>query len=225
MPYAQVYASITSQLMDHVLVLHGAVAYLVVALLCFGEAAVMLGFVVPGETAVIVGGVLASRHHVDLSTMAVVVVAAAIIGDTVGYEVGKHLGPKILALRPLRKRAPTIERGTEFLRRRGFVGVFIGRFTALFRAMVPGLAGMSNMAYPKFLVANAAGGIVWGVTYTLLGYFVGQSIEHLTGTVSFVLLGVVVVGLVALRIRRRLLDGRTSAVHSSPADRSAGSGS
>lgn len=188
-------------------------AYLIVGLLCFGEAAIMLGFILPGETAVIVGGVLASRHHVALLTMVIVVVACAIIGDTVGYEVGKHLGPRILALKPLRKRAASIDRGREFLRRRGMIGVFIGRFTALFRAMVPGLAGMSNMPYPKFLVANATGGIIWGTTYTLLGYFVGQSIEKLTRTASLILLGVVVAGLLALHLRRRFKERQSAAAY------------
>ena len=204
-------ASITSWLMDRILVLHGPVAYLIVGLLCFGEAAIMLGFVIPGETAVIVGGVLASRHHVALVVMVIVVVACAIIGDSVGYEVGKHLGPRILALRPLKKRAASIERGRDFLRRRGMLGVFIGRFTALFRAMVPGLAGMSGMSYPRFLIANAAGGIIWGTLFTLLGYFVGQSIEKLTGTASLIVLGVVVVGLVALHFRRRAKERRLAA--------------
>lgn len=205
-------ASITSWLTDHVLVLHGPVAYVIVGLLCFAEAAIMLGFVIPGETAVILGGVLASRHHVSLAGMVIVVVACAIVGDSVGYEVGKLLGPKILTLKPLRKRAGTIVHGREFLQRRGTVGVFIGRFTALLRALVPGLAGMSGMAYPKFLVANAAGGIVWGTLYTLLGYFIGQSIEGLTGDLSLVVLGAAVVVLVALYLRRRIKERRLEAL-------------
>jgi membrane protein DedA with SNARE-associated domain len=82
-------ASITTRLVDHVLVLHGFLGYLFVGLLCFGEAAFMLGFVLPGETAVIVGGVLASRHHASLPIMVIVVVLSAIVGDSVGYEVGK----------------------------------------------------------------------------------------------------------------------------------------
>lgn len=213
-------ASITTNLVDHVLVLHGFLAYLIVGLLCFGEAAIMLGFVVPGETAVIVGGVLASHDHVSLPIMVVVVVACAIIGDSVGYEVGKHLGPRILALKPLRKRAAAIERGRDFLRRRGMLGVFIGRFTALLRAMVPGLAGMSDMPYPQFLVANAAGGIIWGTAFTLLGYFIGQSIEKLTGTASLILLGVIVAAAIALRIRSRIKERRMEAAF----DESAGKG-
>jgi membrane protein DedA with SNARE-associated domain len=211
-------ASITTRLVDHVLVLHGFVAYLIVGLLCFGEAAIMLGFVIPGETAVVIGGVLASRHHVGLPLMVVVVVLCAIVGDSVGYEVGKHLGPRILSVKPLRKRAARIEQGQEFLRRRGMVGVFIGRFTALLRAMVPGLAGMSGMHYPKFLLANAAGGIIWGTMFTLLGYFVGQSIENLTGTASLVLLGAIGLLVLGLHVRSKARERRLAIAESQSTD-------
>ena len=127
-PIAAAVASITTDILDRVLVLHGFLAYLAVGLLCFGEAAVMLGFVLPGETAVITGGILASRNHEALPLMIVVVVVCAIAGDSIGYEVGKILGPRILTLKPMRKRAASIERGRDFLRRRGMAGVFLGRF-------------------------------------------------------------------------------------------------
>lgn len=201
-------ASITTNLLDHVLVLHGWLAYLIVGVLCFGEAAFMLGFVLPGETAVIIGGVLASRHHVALPIMIVVVAVCAIVGDTVGYEVGKYLGPRILTLKPMQKRAASIDRGREFLRRRGMIGVFLGRFTAFLRAMVPGLAGMSGMHYPRFLVANAAGGIIWGTTFTLLGYFIGTSIERVTGPVSLGLLALIALVLIGLHLRSKYAERR-----------------
>jgi membrane-associated protein len=215
-------ASITTNLMDHVLVLHGFVAYLVVGLFCFGEAAFMLGFVIPGETAVVIGGVLASRGRVSLPVMVVVVVLCAIAGDSVGYEVGRVLGPRILALRPLQKRRAAIESGQDFLRRRGVFGVFIGRFTAFLRAMVPGLAGMSGMHYPRFLAANASGGIVWGTTFTLLGYFIGQSIERVTGPVSLVILAAIAITLIGLHVRSRVRNRRLEAAKPADADGRAG---
>jgi membrane-associated protein len=207
-------ASIATNLVDHVLVLHGPVAYVIVGLLCFGEAAVMLGFVIPGETAVVIGGVLASRHNVSLPAILLVVVVCAIVGDTVGYEVGKLLGPRILSLNLLQRRAANIERGRDFLRRRGMIGVFLGRFSAFLRAMVPGLAGMSGMHYPRFLLANAAGGIAWGTTFTLLGYFIGTSIETLTGPVSLALLGVIVLVVLGLHVRSKVRERRLEAAGS-----------
>lgn len=193
----------TKTILDHVLVLHGLAAYAVVGALCFGEAAVLLGFVLPGETAVIVGGVLASQHKVSLPVMATVVLVAAISGDSVGFEVGRHFGPWLLRRRILARRAEPIQRGRRFLERHGGLAVFVGRFTALLRAMVPGLAGMSAMPYPRFLAANAAGGVTWGISYTLLGYFVGTAVESASGKASAILLGAIVIALGAVRLMNR----------------------
>ena len=140
---------------------HGPVAYVVCGLLVFGEAAVLLGFVIPGETAALIGGVLASLHHVNLILMLVVVVACAIVGDSVGYEVGKVLGPWLVERRPLRGH-PGVNRGQALLARRGGPAVFLGRWVALARALVPGLSGMSGMRYRTFLAYNAMGGICGG---------------------------------------------------------------
>ena len=155
---------------------HGPVAYVVCGLLVFGEAAVLLGFVIPGETAALIGGVLASLHHVDLVLMVAVIVVCAIVGDSVGYEVGKWLGPWLVEHRPLRGH-PGVRRGQDLLARRGGPAVFLGRWLALARALVPGLAGMSGMRYRTFLAYNAAGGTVWGITFVLIGYAAGTSVR------------------------------------------------
>ena len=92
--------------------------------------------------------------------------------------------------------------------------MFVGRFSAFLRAVVPGLAGMSKMRYRIFLPANVLGGICWGTLYVLLGYFVGQSVEKASGYASDALLGLIVVVIVVLFVRhrrraaRRRRDGR-----------------
>jgi membrane-associated protein len=172
---------------------HGPWAYVVCGLLVFGEAAVLLGFVIPGETAALVGGVLASLHHVDLALMVVVVVVCAIVGDTVGFEVGKAFGPWLLERRPLRGQAG-VRRGQDLLARRGGPAVFLGRWVALARAMVPGLAGMSGMRYRTFLAYNALGGFVWGTTFVMIGYVAGASYAKVAKTIGeYSLVGVAVV--------------------------------
>jgi membrane-associated protein len=93
--------------------------------------------------------------------MMVSVVAAAIVGDSVGYEVGRHFGPRLVASRMLRSRRERLDRARQFLARRGGAAVFLGRFVAFFRAVMLALAGTAEMRYPRFLVYNAAGGIVW----------------------------------------------------------------
>lgn len=199
-----------SSLLAPLLGLHGAAAYVIVAALCFGEAAVLLGFVLPGETAVVLGGVLASEHHVNLVAMLVLVVVAAIVGDSVGYAVGKRFGPALLRHRLLRDR-PGVDRARDFLRRRGSVAVFLGRFTAVFRALIPGIAGMSDVPYRQFFLANALGGLIWGVAYTLAGYAVGLSYKKVLSDASIastVIIVAAVVLLVAWQVRRRVREHR-----------------
>jgi len=197
-----------NSLLHGVLSLRGTWAYVIVGAICFGEASVFVGFVLPGETAVVVGGVLASLHRVSLITMVVTVVICAVMGDSVGYEVGRRFGPALLRRLP-RKARRRAEEGRNFLERRGGPAVFLGRFTALFRAVIPGAAGLSAMPYRTFLAWNALGGLCWGVGFTMAGFVAGRSYERVisvAGTASssiIVLLVVVIVGLVIWRRVRR----------------------
>jgi membrane protein DedA with SNARE-associated domain len=194
---------VLSRLLQPLLSLSGWEAYALVGLLVFAEDSIMLGFVFPGETAAILGGVLASKGGVSLAGILAVVVVCAIAGDSTGYAVGHRWGHQLLRVGPLKKREKGIATALDQLRRRGATAVFVGRFSAFLRAVIPGLAGMSRMHYPLFLGANAAGGVVWGVTFVLLGYFVGQRIEKATGIASDILLALIVLVIVFLVIRHR----------------------
>jgi membrane protein DedA with SNARE-associated domain len=200
-----------SSVLHSVLDLHSWSAYLLVGFLAFAEAAVFVGFVLPGETAVVLGGVLANRGQVGLAQMILVVVVAAIVGDSVGYEVGRKFGHRVLELRVLQKRAVAVDKASAYLRAKGGRAVFLGRFTAFLRAVMPGLAGTANMHYPRFLAFNAAGGIVWGTGYVLLGYLAGASyerIEKVAGRASTALVVVVVLALAANAVRLRRKERR-----------------
>ncbi|MFF2316508.1 DedA family protein [Arthrobacter sp. NPDC058097] len=194
-----------SGFIDGILGVSPLLAYTLVALLVFAEDALFIGFVIPGETAAVLGGVVASRGQVQLGIMIGLVVLAAVIGDTVGYEVGKHAGPKLLDTRGLKRHRRKLDKAQEFLRRRGGSAVFLGRFIAFFRAVMPALAGISRMHYPRFLAFNAAGGLAWGAGFVLLGYFAGNSYEAIAKTVGRDITAVVVVvaavGAVVWRVR------------------------
>jgi membrane-associated protein len=167
-----------SGLLESVLTASPALVYLVVTALVFAEDAVFVGFVLPGETAAVLGGVAAARGNVSLTGMIVAVVLAAIVGDSVGYEVGRYAGPRMLRARMLDRHRDRLEAARALLARRGSAAVFLGRSVAFFRAVMPALAGMALMPYRRFLVANAAGGIVWGVATVLLGFLAGNSYER-----------------------------------------------
>jgi membrane-associated protein len=198
--------SIISSVVDEILKLHGTAAYILVGSITFAEAALFVGFVLPGETAVLLGGVLANQHRVSLPLIAVVAVLAAIIGDTVGYEVGRHFGTRLLAWKALDRRRPALERGQQALRANGGKAVFLARFTAFLRAVMPALAGTARMPYRRFLAFNAAGGLTWAIGFTLLGYLVGagyRRVESIAGRASEAILAVVVLAVIVFVIRRR----------------------
>jgi membrane-associated protein len=195
-----------SGLLDGILGLSPVWILVVGGLLVFAEDAVFLGFVIPGETAAVLTGVAAGLGHLPLPAGIAVVIAAAIVGDSVGYEVGRRwFGPALDRSRYLAPHQARIVGAQDFLRRRGGIAVFLGRFTAFFRAMMPALAGASEMPYRRFLLWNAIGGVVWGTTFVLLGYLAGTSyhrVEKLVGRGFAVGAAVVVVALVvSWRIR------------------------
>lgn len=186
----------------------------VVCLLPALEASTFLGLVVPGETAVIIGGVVA--HAGGLPLWAVMLAAAfgAVVGDQVGFVVGRRFGPALLARLPRRLRRPEqIERTLALIRRRGAVAVILGRWTAAFRALMPGIAGMSRMSRSHFTLANVVGGAIWAVLVAGGGFLAGASYHLLAqrlGLVSAVLLGVLVVTVtIALVVRHRRHRRRT----------------
>jgi membrane protein DedA with SNARE-associated domain len=193
-------------LVDGILNLSSTWILLATGLLVFAEDAIFVGFLIPGETAAVLAGVATAVGHVPLPLAIVVIVLAAIVGDTVGYEIGRtFFGPRLLRGRFMSRHRDRVERAEAFLRRRGGLAVFLGRFTAFFRAMMPALAGAARMHYPRFLFWNAAGGIIWGVGFVLLGHLAGssyKSVESQVGKgVAFALAAVVVLLLVTWRVR------------------------
>ena len=187
------------------------VLYLTVFLLPFLEASVFLGFVFPGETALVFGGVLASQDEVSLSTLLVLAVVGAITGDAVGYAVGRHYGKRFQTSRVGRWIGPTRWETTErFLLKRGGTAVFFGRWTALLRAMVPGAAGMARLPYRTFFFWNVLGGTVWAVACVLGGFLVGDVIDRYVSGVGKVIGAVVVLAVVIHLVQRRRHRAPTS---------------
>jgi membrane-associated protein len=185
----------------------GAWLYVIAGALCFGEAAVLIGMVLPGETALLVAGVFAQRGTLDLWLMIVVAFCCAVAGDSVGFEFGKKFGPALRRSRLGRwvgeHRWAMVD---GFIHRHGGKAVLLGRLTALFRALVPSMAGMSGMRYRTFIVWNVAGGVIWAPGCVLLGYAFSTSLDVVGRTLTwapFALIGVVVLVYVLLHLRKR----------------------
>ena len=185
----------------------GAWLYVIAGGLCFAEAAILVGMVLPGETALLVAGVFCAHHKLNLVLMIIVAVVCAVAGDSVGFEFGKKFGPSLRRSRLgtwVGERRWSLVDG--FLHRHGGKAVLIGRLTALFRALIPSMAGMSGMRYRTFIVWNVIGGLIWAPGCVLLGYAFSKSLDVVGKTLTYaplVILVLVVVGAVLLHFRRR----------------------
>jgi membrane-associated protein len=197
---------VLTSLLERLLHVPAPVVLLVVGSLVFVEDALFVGFVVPGETVAILGGVAASLGHVPLWSVLAVVISMAVIGDSVGFEVGRRYGARLLTIRPLARHSDRLDDARDLLARRGGWAVLLGRWVAFFRAVMPALAGTTEMRYRTFLAFNALGGILWGTAVVVGGYLAGASykaVEAWLGTGAAVLVGLVaLVALVVWRVRK-----------------------
>lgn len=207
--------------LEQLLSMDEALIYLLVWLLVFAEDALFIGFVFPGETAAILGGVAASLGTVSLPGIAVVVVSAAIAGDTASYLIGRLFGTRLLRLRFLRRRQSWVQRAQDQLAARGGMAVFIGRFVTFFHAVMPALAGAARMPYRRFFAYNVAGALIWGIGTVAIGYVAGTSyaaIERVAGRAAAVVVAVLALGaFVVWRVRSARRECRPDPAHADPA--------
>jgi membrane protein DedA with SNARE-associated domain/membrane-associated phospholipid phosphatase len=188
----------------------GQWTYLVVGLLAFAETGAFLGFIAPGETAVIVGGLVAGQGQISLLVLIAIVWACAVLGDVTSYELGRRLGRQWL-LRHGERLKITDERLDQvegFFERRGGVTILIGRFIGFVRPIAPFIAGASKMPFRRFLPYDVLAAGAWSTTFCVLGFLFWRSIDQLTtyvsrGLFAFGTLVVVIAIIVALiRLRR-----------------------
>jgi membrane protein DedA with SNARE-associated domain/membrane-associated phospholipid phosphatase len=176
-------------------------AYVTVAVLAAAEAAAFAGLVIPGETAMLLGGVLVFQGRADLAPMLAAGCLGALAGDSIGYEIGRRFEARVRDSRLGRRvGAERWDRAEDYVRRRGGKAVFFGRFVGVLRALVPAMAGMARMPYRTFLVYNAAGGILWATGFILLGVAAGGSwhlVERWAGRAALLLLALLAGAVVA----------------------------
>ena len=155
----------------------GQWAYLAIFLVVSLESAAFLGFFMPGEALVFLGGFLASRGVLDVRLLIPLVAVAAILGDSIGYELGRLLQKSgfLRYGRRLGLREEHWKRLDDFFQRHGGKTVFLARFSAFFRILVPFFAGAARLNYLHFLLFNVLGGITWAAGSVAIGYWAGAS--------------------------------------------------
>jgi len=169
--------------------------------------------VAPGEIAVVSGGIEASQHQLNLIAVMVVAATAAIVGDNIGYMIGRQGGRRVLvAPGPFsRQRRRAVQLGDPFFERHGSKAVFYGRWLPILRVFASWFAGATRMPWPKFAVWNAAGGILWAITIALLGYTLGATAKTVVNDIGaygliLMALGITVAYVLHRRHQRRVLS-------------------
>jgi membrane protein DedA with SNARE-associated domain/membrane-associated phospholipid phosphatase len=161
----------------HRIILLGNWEYLIIFMVLFLETSAFLGVILPGETMVVLAGFLSSQGYLKLGDCIWIIILAAILGDSGGYligsTVGKHYFEKHKRLLFLKRKH--IRMTNVYFQRHGGKTVFFSRFISILREAAPFAAGIANMPYHKFFFFNAPGGIIWSITFLLIGYYFGQS--------------------------------------------------
>ena len=153
---------------------------LLIGLVVFAESALLIGFFLPGDTLLFTAGFLASQDKLPLAGLLVIIVAAAIIGDQVGYHIGKKSGPRIFKRKDgLFFRQEYLQRAETFYERHGGKTIILARFTPIVRTFAPIVAGVAKMPRNRFTFFNVIGALGWGISVTLLGYWLGSKVQNI----------------------------------------------
>ncbi len=169
---------------------------ILVAAIVFAESGLLVGFFLPGDTLLFAVGLAASLGQLPLVLTIAILSAAAVIGDNVGYSIGRRMGPRLFKKKDsLFFQHEHIERAERFYEKHGGKTIIMARFTPVVRTFAPVVAGIGKMDRKRFMGFNIVGGVLWCTTMVLLGYYLGSKIPHLDKYIEWVLLGVVVLSL------------------------------
>lgn len=169
---------------------------ILITLIIFAESGLLIGFFLPGDTLLFGAGLAASQGKLPLILLIISTALAAIIGDNVGYSIGRRAGPRLFKQKDgLLFRTEYLEQAEKFYESHGGKTIVLARFTPIIRTFAPVVAGAGKMDRRRFTIYNIFGGLLWTISMTLLGYFIGSKIPHLDKYIELVLLGVVVLSI------------------------------
>ncbi len=154
-----------------------AVGYTGLFLIVFAETGLLIGFFLPGDTLLITAGLIAQRGKLEIWWLIPLLIVAAVIGDFVGYQIGKQTGPRLFKREDSRLfKRRHLERAEEFYQKHGGKTIVIARFLALIRTFAPTVAGAARMPYHSFVLFNVVGAVGWVMSMLWIGYFFGTRV-------------------------------------------------
>ncbi len=191
---------------------HGAWVYLLLFVIIFCETGLVVTPFLPGDTLLFIAGALAAGGAIDVHLLALLLVAAAVLGNTVNYSIGRFIGPKVFHWEESRffnRRA--LDRAHAFYERHGGKTIVITRFVPILRTFAPFVAGIGQMTYLNFTAYNLAGALAWVLSLLYAGYWFGN-VPFVKENLMWVILGIVVLSVTPLAFeyaRQRLRGVRT----------------
>ena len=183
--------------------------YGVLFAIVFAETGLLVGFFLPGDSLLITAGLLAANGTLNIWWLNGLLIVAAVVGDSVGYAIGRRLGPRLFTRQKSLLFNPAhVERTRRFYEKYGAKTIVIARFVPIVRTFAPVLAGVGGMEYRRFIFYNVAGGVGWVVSMTWVGYLLRQSIPNVGSYIHIVVPIVIVLSCIPiavelLRERRR----------------------
>lgn len=168
------------------------VAYVVLFIIIFSETGLLIGFFLPGDSLLVVAGLLASSGDLEILYLIGLLIPAAIIGDAVGYNIGLRGGRRLMN-RPNSRffKKEHLVKTQEFYQKHGGKTIVLARYIPIIRTFAPVVAGMAQMPYRTFGLYNIGGGILWILSTTLLGFYLGQLVPNIDRYLHFVI-GIVI---------------------------------
>lgn len=180
-----------------------AAGYFGMTLIIFAETGLLIGFFLPGDSLLVTAGLLGSQGYINTFFLGLLLTVAAIVGDTVGYSIGKASGPRLFTREDsLLFNKKHLIKAHEFYERHGGKTIIIARFMPIIRTFAPVVAGMGAMTYRRFLAYNAIGGVLWVWSMLLIGYFLGRYVPGIAKHIELVIIAVVVLSILPAIIGR-----------------------
>lgn len=175
---------------------YGQLVYFVIFIVIFCETGLVFLPFLPGDSLIFAVGAFAGAGRLNIFVLCAILILAAVLGDTVNYEIGKHFGRKILEYKKIKLvKQEHLQKADDFVSKYGSKAVFLARFIPIIRTIVPFIAGMGKLEYKIFLKVNAIGGVLWVTLFLGLGYFFGN-MEIVKSKLSFIILGIIFISVI-----------------------------
>ena len=175
--------------------------YVLLVGIVFAETGLLIGCFLPGDSLLITAGVLAAAGHLNIWWINVLLMAAAIIGDSVGYAIGARLGPRIFTReKSLLFNPKHVMRTRQFYEKYGPKTIVIARFVPIIRTFAPVLAGVGMMNYRRFLTYNVLGGIGWVASMSWGGYLLGHAVPNISKHMHIVVIVIIVLSCIPIAV-------------------------